>query len=141
MKAIRHTGIVVKDLAKMLNFYRDVLGFKVKKEMSESGEFTDKILGLRGVKLTTVKMNADDGNLIELLCFGSNAGVPVKKGLEDYGYSHMAFTVENLDREYSRLKVLGVEFNSSPQVSPDNYAKVVFCRDPEGNFLELVEVL
>jgi catechol 2,3-dioxygenase-like lactoylglutathione lyase family enzyme len=141
MKAIRHTGIVVKDLEKMLTFYRDVLGFKVKKEMSESGEFTDKILGLKGVRLTTVKMNADDGNLVELLHFESHSCAQAKRDLGDHGYSHMAFTVENLDREYGRLKELGVEFNSSPQVSPDNYAKVAFCRDPEGNFLELVEVL
>ena len=29
MKAIRHTGIVVKDLKKMMHFYRDLLGSKV----------------------------------------------------------------------------------------------------------------
>ena len=34
-----------------------------------------------------------------------------------------------------------IQFNSSPQISPDGYAKVVFCRAPEGTMIELVEVL
>ena len=36
---------------------------------------------------------------------------------------------------------LGVVFNAPPQRSPDGGAKVTFCRDPEGNLLELVEVI
>ena len=34
---IRHTGIVVSDLEKSKNFYCNLLGFKVKKEMDEHG--------------------------------------------------------------------------------------------------------
>jgi catechol 2,3-dioxygenase-like lactoylglutathione lyase family enzyme len=141
MKAIRHVGIVVKDLAKMLYFYRDVLGFQIQKEMSEAGEFIDSLTSLKGVKVKTVKMSAEDGNLIELLHFESHPRNLAKRDLNDCGYSHVAFTVENLDFEYNRLQEVGVAFNSAPRVSPDNYAKVAFCRDPEGNFIELVEVL
>jgi hypothetical protein len=46
-----------------------------------------------------------------------------------------------LNAEYNRLKDEGVSFNSPPQLSPDGYAKVTFCRAPEGTFIELVEVL
>lgn len=142
MKAIRHTGVVVNNLEEVLHFYRDLLGLKVVKKMDESGGYIDKISGLKNVKVTTVKMAAGDGNLIELLYYHSHPrGVASKKDICEIGISHVAFTVENVDTEYKRLLKAGIQFNSSPQVSPDGYAKVIFCRDPEGNLIELVEVL
>jgi hypothetical protein len=39
------------------------------------------------------------------------------------------------------MGALGIDFNAPPQQAPDGGAKVTFCCDPEGNFLELVEVL
>lgn len=142
MKAIRHTGIIVSDLKESLHFYRDLLGLKLKKKMNESGAYMDKISGLKNVKVTTVKMAAGDGNLIELIYYHSykREAIP-KKEICEVGISHIAFTVENLDAEYKRLSKAGIKFNAPPQVSPDGYAKVTFCRDPEGNFIELVQVL
>ena len=142
MKAIRHFGIVVSDIEKSLHFYRDLLGLKIKIDMLEEGKFIDSISGLTNVKVRTVKMSADDGNLIELLRYESHKRKPRKNNeLPNIGASHPAFTVENLDYEYERLKENGVEFNCPPQISRDGKAKVAFCKDPEGNFVELVEEL
>lgn len=142
MKAIRHAGIVVSDLEKALHFYRDLLGLKVDRRMDESGDYIDRISGLKNVKVTTVKLAADDGNLIELLYYHSHLRkANTDKGICRIGISHVAFTVEDLNAEYERLSKAGVPFNCPPQTSPDGYAKVTFCRDPDGNLLELVEVL
>lgn len=142
MKNIRHTGIVVTDLEESLCFFRDLLGFKIVKQMEESGGFIDKITGLEDAKVTTVKMAADDGNLIELLYYHSH---PRKLNNNNeicrIGVTHIAFSVDNLDAEYKRLLEAGVEFNSPPQLSPDGYAKVAFCKGPDEVFIELVEVL
>ena len=56
IKDIRHTGIVVFDLDRSMHFYMEKLGFKVLKRMNESGSFTDQILGLENIEVTTVKM-------------------------------------------------------------------------------------
>ena len=142
MKTIRHTGIVVSDLEQALHFYRDLLGLKVVKRMDESGKYIDRISGLKNVKVTTVKLAAEDGNLVELLYYHSYLGRrDAKKDLRRIGISHVAFTVRDLDLEYKRLSKAGVQFNSPPQISPDGYAKVTFCKDPEDNFIELVEEL
>ncbi len=137
---IRHTGIVISNLEKSLHFYRDLLGLKIKRDMLEGGEFIDSISNLKNVKVRTIKMSADDGNLVELLWYKSH---PRKSGgakeICTTGVSHIAFTVENIDYEYKRLKDRGVKFHCLPQISPDNKAKVTFCRDPEGNLVELVE--
>lgn len=141
VKNIRHTGIVVDNLAKSLAFYRDLLGFKVEKQMEEKGSYIDKVLALEAVCLTTVKMKSPDGAMIELLEYHSHSQEAEVDQINDIGIRHLAFSVDNLDSEYQRLKAAGIFFNSQPQVSPDGYAKVAFCRAPEGTFIELVEVL
>jgi catechol 2,3-dioxygenase-like lactoylglutathione lyase family enzyme len=142
MKAIRHTGIVINNLEKSLRFYRDILGLKVQRDMLEQGEFIDNISDLKNVEVRTIKMSADDGNLVELLWYKSHPREI--RGAEEIcspGVSHLAFTVDDIDYQYKRLKEEGVEFHCPPQISPDGKAKVTFCHDPEGNLIELVEIL
>lgn len=142
MKAIRHTGIVASDLKKALHFYRDLLGFKIVKDKVESSKYIDTILALKDASVRTIKMAADDGNLIELLYFQFHSAKPKKdKKIYETGLSHISFTVENIEKEYKRLSRAGVRFNSPPEASPDGYARVAFCKDPEGNLVELVEAL
>jgi len=143
MKAVRHFGIVVSDMETSLYFYRNLLGLKVAKVMEESGEYIDNVLSLEGVRVATVKMSADSGStLVELLEFKSHPR-PIHGEPEVYsaGPSHVAFTVDDLDGVYRRLSESGVRFKAPPQQSPDGYAKVAFCRDPDGTLIELVEVL
>jgi len=142
MIGIRHAGLVVKDLKEALHFYRDLLGFKIVKKMVESGEYINVVCATKDTKVMTVKLAAGDNNLIELLCFFPPLASKVNfKKFNTPGFSHISCTVKNIEKEYKRLKEAGIRFNSLPQESPDGYAKVVFCRDPEGNFIELVEVL
>lgn len=142
MKAVRHVGVVVSDIDRALGFYRDMLGLKVVRQMEESGEYIDSILGLKDVRVTTVKLGAGSGTLIELLCYGQPVRKLAKqKDIREIGVSHVALTVDNLDAEYSRLSKAGVRFNSPPQMSPDGCAKVAFCKGPDNAFIELVQVL
>ena len=139
IKEIRHTGIVVDDLDASMHFYCDMLGFKIQKKMVESGDYIDNMLSLKNVKVTTVKLNFDNNQMIELLYYHTH---PRSKELEEIcrvGISHIAFSVNNLDDVYNKLALNGIIFNSPPQYSPDGFAKVTFCRAPEGTFIELVE--
>jgi catechol 2,3-dioxygenase-like lactoylglutathione lyase family enzyme len=141
IKDIRHTGIVVVDLEASLHFYRDLLGFQIAKQMEEAGDYIDNISSLRNVKVTTVKMTSPTGQMIELLKYHSHPAEQKMRAICEIGISHIAFTVDDLDIEYERLKSKGIQFNSPPQLSPDGYAKVTFCRAPERTLIELVEVL
>lgn len=138
---IRHTGIVVDDLEKSLSFYRDLLGFEVVKRADEGGPFIEQILALDKALVTTVKMTSQDGQMIELLSYKKHTTKKQERRINDVGLSHVAFSVNDIDREYERLREHAVEFISDPAVSPDGYAKVAFCRAPEGTFVELVEIL
>tara|TARA_Y100000034_G_scaffold65962_1_gene79637 strand:- start:217 stop:645 length:429 start_codon:yes stop_codon:yes gene_type:complete len=139
---IRHTGIVVSDMERSLKFYRDLLGFEVKKDMIESGDYINNFSDLNDVVVRTVKMSLENGDMVELLYYDSHLEEPdMTRKITQIGCSHIALTVDNLDETYETLKENDVKFNSPPQYSPDGFAKVTFCKDPDGSLVELVEEL
>jgi len=138
--AVRHTGLVVSNLDRALDFWCGLLGFRVARRMDESGAHIDAMMGLTDVRVTTVKLAAPDGNLIELLHFHSHPDRPAWTGTPfSTGFTHVALTVDDVDVEYQRLAEAGVTFDAPPQESPDRSAKVTYCRAPDGVLLELVE--
>ncbi|HWE52223.1 MAG TPA: VOC family protein [Bryobacteraceae bacterium] len=138
----RHAGIVVSDMDSSLRFYRDLLGFEVRKQMDESGSYIDRMLSLPETRVTTCKMASPDGVLIELLQFHSHPRKPrADRAACDIGPTHIALTVADLEKTFKELTSAGVAFNAPPQLSPDGYARVTFCKDPDGSLIELVEVL
>jgi catechol-2,3-dioxygenase len=109
--------------------------------MVESGEYIDNFCSLQDVRVRTVKMALDNGDMIELLDFISHPERNRDKQINNIGCTHFALTIENLDELYECMISDGVSFNCCPQFSPDGGAKATFCTDPDGTFIELVEVL
>lgn len=141
---VRHIGIVVTDMERSLRFYRDLLGLTIERNLIECGEYIDNMLSMKNVKVNTIKMSAKDKGptLIELLEFKSHQSNSFANSeIAKIGASHVAFTVDDLDKTYSELITAGIKFNAPPQYSPDGYAKVTFCHDPDGTPIELVQVL
>jgi len=143
IKNVRHFGVVVTNMQQSLKFYRDLLGLDIQRELHESGEFLDNMLNMKNVNVHTIKMSVSDGiTLVELLEFESHPkSLQNNIKISNIGASHLAFTVYNLQETYTKLKNAGVQFNAPPQNSPDGYAKVTFCHDPDGTPIELVEVM
>lgn len=142
IKEARHFGIAVKNMEESLKFYRDLLGLKIVREMDEHGEYIENMLNMENVRVKTIKLSVNnETTLVELLEFNSYPKEPVGHKIFDLGASHIAFTVNNLDECYDFLISKGIKFNSPPQISPDGYAKVCFCHDPDNTPVELVEVI
>lgn len=137
---IRHSGIVVQNLEKSLAFYRDMLGFRVTLQAEESGFFIDTVLGMEGTIVVTVKLECVDGQKIELLNYRTNKRETVVGRINDIGITHIAFEIEDLAGLYRKFCDAGIKFISTPTDTPDGYAKVAFCRAPEGTYIELVEI-
>jgi len=128
-------------MEKALEFYRDLLGLKIQGTTDEKGDFISQLLSNENIEVKTVKLSADDNaTRIELLQFFSpKSNQNEKIGLLRPGFTHVALTVSNLDETYSRLRENNVQFNCPPTISPNGKLKVTFCRDFEGNHLELIE--
>ncbi|BAS27402.1 VOC family protein [Limnochorda pilosa] len=121
------TSVLVDDQAKALTFYTDVLGF-VKKNDIPLGESR---------WLTLV--SPDDPNGTELLLEPDNhpAAGPFKEALRNDGIPFTSLGVDDVHREYERLKALGVRFTQPPvQMGPVTTA--VFD-DTCGNLIQIAE--
>jgi catechol 2,3-dioxygenase-like lactoylglutathione lyase family enzyme len=144
--SIRHVGFVVKNLESSLKFYSDVLGLKIYRQHTEEGDFINKLTGLKDVKLEWVKLIIPNGGLIELLQYHSHPDQDLSGGLKRsesnrLGCSHVALTVSNLSKLYEDILLNGYTCKSEPIIAPGGKAKILYCNDPDGAILELIEDL
>jgi lactoylglutathione lyase len=147
ISSIRHIGIVVRNLDESIKFYNGILGLSIYKRHTEkSGQFIDKLVGINNVKLEWVKVIIPKGGLIELMQFHSHPYPDVLRDLEMFpsnrlGCSHISLTVDNLSQLYDELIKNGYKCNSEPLISPNGKVKILYCHDPDGTILELIEDL
>ena len=101
---INLASIHVDDQQKALRFYTEVLGF-VKKNDVPMGEYS---------WLTVVSPEEPDG--VELVLEPSDhpAVAPYKNALVADGIPFTSFAVDDVQKEYERLKGLGVTFTQEP---------------------------
>ena len=141
IKEVRHAGIVVSNLDISIKFYCDLLNLKIKSIANEEGDFLDNMLSRKNVKNKVAKLTANNGTALIELIESKSFGNVLPRDFFTIGASHVAFTVDDLDETYHHLLNNGVKFNAPPQTSPDGYAKVTFCLDPDNTPIELVEVI
>jgi catechol 2,3-dioxygenase-like lactoylglutathione lyase family enzyme len=139
---VRHLGIVSQDLDRSLSFYCDLLGGSISKKMEESGSFISAILGHENIEVTTIKLNLPEGVVqIELLSFLNPRSHGESSSLFSNGLTHFALTVNNLRNLYEKMIQKNVPFITEPKLSQDGLARVCFCQDPNGVYIELVELV
>ena len=146
LECIDHVNLVVEDLAAMSSFYRDTFGMRLTKRATIRGGWIEVTTGLENTEADVVYLEARPGAGLELICYRTPAG-PRPEGLEapnTKGIRHVAFRVTNMEAAVSSLRVAGVELLSEVQQVPaeqvdfaDKRKRIVYCRDPEGNLLEL----
>jgi len=142
IKTVRHTGVVVRNLEKSVEFYR-VLGFVEDNRDTEEGNFIDAVVGLKNAKVEWVKLKAPDGYLLELLQYHSHPEQKeiAKQKSNQLGCSHLAFGVDNIDSVCEKIEEIGGSIVNPPALTSDKKVKVAYCHDNEGNLMEIVEVL
>ena len=146
---IDHVNIVADDLPAMVRFYRDVLGMTITKEVTISGEWVERVVGLDDVKADVVYMSPPEGPRVELIHYHSPVGGSSFEVSQANlrGLRHIAFRVSDIDAIVKALANAGVDIIGEVQQVPDvqvTYAggvrkRLIYFRDPEGNLLELCE--
>ena len=126
---IKLSSIFVDDQDKALKFYTEVLGF-VKKTDLPAGEFR---------WLTVVSPEGPDD--IELLLEPNEnpAAKTYQKSIYEQGIPSTSFFVEDVQREYDRMKDLGVVFRSKP-AKIEQRPTVAVLDDTCGNLIQIVQV-
>ncbi|MGI9549611.1 MAG: VOC family protein [Aurantibacter sp.] len=131
-------ALISPDLKRLADFYRKVLEMNPNREVTLSGmPRLDDIAGIDGVVLSACWFRMDGpGKMIELMQY-ENPKTPTtvsKRNPTDLGYSY-SFEVADIQQEYNRMKDLGVNFYSAPEVLGEFW--MVFANDPDGNVFSL----
>lgn len=136
IKAVRHIGVIVKDIKKSTKFYEDFFNLQQWQHDTESGEFIDNLVGLENVTIEWVKLKTPDGILIELLQYHTHPDSQDSINVPQVGAAHIAFTVDNADDIFKKL-AKNYQCKFIPQRRGS--VKVFYCQGPDGVTLELVE--
>lgn len=141
MRRIHHVGITVAELDRSLDFYRDLLGMTLIGRSDD--EEVGSIVGIPGARARIADLDAGNGQILELLEYGSHR---TRRGIDDpdtVGSSHLSLEVAELQPALSRLVNAG--FVPMGQVAELRmggawgHCKVVYLRDPDGFIVELIE--
>lgn len=117
---IHHVSLIVSDTGRSLNFYVELLGLAVDEQRPD--------LGYPGAWLWVGDQQI---HLLELPNPDPVQGRPHHGGRD----RHLALTIKDLDSLAERLEQAGIGFTRSR-----SGRRAIFCRDPDGNALELIEV-
>lgn len=127
---IKLTSVSIDNYDKALKFYTEVLGFVTKRDIP---------LG-DGARWITV-VSPDEPNGTELL-LEPNAEYPAMKALKESlfrdGIPFTAFEVNDIQKEYERIKKLGVEFTMEP--TNMGMTTVAIFNDTCGNLIQIYQV-
>jgi glyoxylase I family protein len=117
---MHHVSVIVADTERSLSFYRDLLGLPVDASRPD--------LGYPGAWL---QLGAQQIHLLQVPNPDPMDTRPTHGGRD----RHLALSVPDLDRIIERLNSAGVGYTLSR-----SGRRALFCRDPDANALEFVEL-
>ncbi|MBB3656514.1 catechol 2,3-dioxygenase-like lactoylglutathione lyase family enzyme [Rhizobium sp. BK650] len=142
LKRMDNVGIVVEDLGKAIDFFRE-LGLELEGQAMIEGEWAGRITGLGDQRVEIAMMRTPDGHSrLELSRFlapdviADHRNAPVNA----FGYLRVMFAVDDIDETLDRLRARGAELVGDVVQYQDAY-RLCYIRGPEGILIGLAEEL
>ena len=143
-----HTNIVAEDWRTLARFYIDVFGCSIKPpERDLSGEWLDSLTGIENVQIRGVHLNlpgCPGGPTLEIFSYMPELKDSADKRINRTGLGHTAFHADDFESLVnSLLEHKGSLLGEIVTKKYENAGtlKVAYCRDPEGNFIEIQQWL
>ncbi len=125
---IKLLSIFVDDQVKALKFYTEVLGFVKKSDVTAYGYRW----------LTVVSPEEQEGAQLQLAPNGNPAAKSYQESIFKQGVPATMFYVDDVQKEFQRLKGLGVKFTMEPTKTPGS--TIVVLDDTCGNLIQLTQL-
>ena len=124
---IKLTSVFVDDQGKALKFYTEVLGFAKKSDVT-AGKYR---------WLTVVSPEEQDGAQLLLEPNDNPAAKSYQESIFKQGIPAAMFFVDDIQKEYWKLKGLGVKFTMEPTKTPGS--TIVVFDDTCGNLIQIAQ--
>ncbi len=125
---IKLTSVFVDDQGKALTFYTEVLGF-VKRSDITAGNYR---------WLTVVSPEEQDGTQLLLEPNENPAAKTYQRAIFEQGIPAAMFFVDDIQKEYLRLKSLGVKLTMEPTKTPGS--TIAVFDDTCGNLIQITQM-
>jgi glyoxylase I family protein len=139
IKRVNHTGISVRDMARSLAFYRDLLGL----ELIFDSDVDDvpplsAVVGMDNARGRVAWLRAGD-TMIELWQWDHPQGRPLPDDYRpaDKGVTHYALETDDVDGLYQRIVDAGFHANTEPLDL--GLHKTTYVRGPDDEIIEILE--
>jgi catechol 2,3-dioxygenase-like lactoylglutathione lyase family enzyme len=123
---IQYIEIGVSDMARSLDFYQGLLGFRAATDVASSGADGARWLSAGAALVKLVEVG--DGDL-----GGWSYDDDLQRGIR-----HVGWKVGDVDLQAERLRDNGVEFTVEPEDAVGD-VRLAFFRDPDGALLEIID--
>ena len=140
IKRLHHTGFVVRDLEGAIEFYRDVVGLKLQRQYERTGLGIDQVVGYENTHLRVAILVAGGDHALELIQYMN----PLPEGRQTeersvLGATHLSLLVDDIKATFRKLTDNGASILNPPaELEPGR--KGCYLQDPEGNWVELLEL-
>lgn len=140
--SFNHSGFVIRDLEKMVSFYKDDLGLEIEKEVDSKAPDSGDHTGIPGAHRTLVFVGKGGGHALELVYYINPESPKGHLERNQLGAAHIAFNVDHIQDLYHSLIEKKISFVTPPIMSTglDGRQKgICYCQDPEGNWVEFIQ--
>lgn len=142
LKRMDNIGIVVEDLAGMIEFFGD-LGLEFEGRAMIDGEWAGRVTGLGDQRVEIAMLRTPDGHSrIELSRFLTPPTVADHRNapVNALGYLRAMFTVDDIDETLEKLRTRGAQLVGDVVRYKDVY-RLCYIRGPEGILIGLAQEL
>jgi len=139
-----HTNLIAKDWKKLSQFYIDVFGCEpIYPEKKLSGKWIEKVTQIPGVEINGIhlKLPGSAETVLEIFEFNFSPKTITPPAINNHGFSHIAFEVEDVKILLKKVIEHGGEAYgeiAEKHVPGFGTLEVVYTKDPEGNIVELM---
>lgn len=135
---IHHVAVHVRDLDRMIAFYRDAFGFRLVGEPFgwRDSEMVDRLIDVPNSAARGAMLRAGSCYLEMFQYEAPEPGSTAPLNPQDKGYTHFCVDVTEIEQEVKRLRELGMTFGAAQPIDM-GHVKTVYGRDPEGNIIEI----
>ena len=135
---LNHIGLTVSDLDASIAFYRDVVGFALKRDrMVVEGEWFDTLTAAAGAKIEFALVG-DDRFTLQLVQYLAGGAAAAPTGHAAVGNIHLCVEVDDVDARWAALSEQGYRLTPIVRImGTDN--RSFYVDDPDGVPVELLQ--